>query len=158
VLAGCGEAARPEAAPTVLVIGRSPPQDAASPSADEPLPPSRPVNDAETEIVAIEPLPSQGGTSVGPLSPGCPPFDRGAAAAALGGVNLQKCKQLGGPAGSGHVKITYATSGQVQSAVIDGGAFPGTPAGGCIALQFRNARVPAFCGAVVTVGKSFSLH
>lgn len=84
-------------------------------------------------------------------------FDRGAAAAALGGVNVASCKKPDGPTGSGHVTVTFDPGGGVSSAVVDGGPFPGTPVGGCIAGKYRGARVPAFGGSPVKVGKSFSL-
>ncbi len=86
------------------------------------------------------------------------PFDRGAAAGALGNVNIQSCKQPGGPTGSGHVKVTFAPDGNVSAAVIDGGPYPGTPVGGCIAGKYRGAHIPAFSGAPVSVGKSFTLN
>jgi predicted Zn finger-like uncharacterized protein len=86
------------------------------------------------------------------------PFDRGAAAAALGGVNVQACKKPGGPTGGGHVKVTFAPNGSVSSAVVDGGPYPGTPVGGCIAGKYRGARVPAFSGGPVSVGKSFTVN
>ncbi|MBX3206011.1 MAG: zinc-ribbon domain-containing protein [Labilithrix sp.] len=86
------------------------------------------------------------------------PFDRGAAAAALGAVNVQSCKKSDGPTGSGHVFVTFAPDGSVQSAVIDSGPFPGTSVGGCIAGKYRGARVPAFGGAPVRVGKSFTVN
>jgi hypothetical protein len=86
------------------------------------------------------------------------PFDRGAAAAALGGVNVQSCKKSDGPTGSGHVTVTFGPDGSVQSAVVDSGPFPGTPVGGCIAGKYRGAHVPAFGGAPVRVGKSFTLN
>lgn len=86
------------------------------------------------------------------------PFDRGAAAAALGGVNVQSCKKADGPTGSGHVMVTFAPDGSVSSAVIDGGPYPGTTVGGCVAGRYRGARVPAFGGAPVRVGKSFTIN
>ena len=86
------------------------------------------------------------------------PFDRGAAAGALGGVNVQSCKKPDGPTGSGHVTVTFGPDGSVQSAVVDSGPFPGTPVGGCIASKYRGAHVPAFGGAPVRVGKSFTLN
>ncbi|MBL8613367.1 MAG: zinc-ribbon domain-containing protein [Myxococcales bacterium] len=89
---------------------------------------------------------------------GSAPFDRGAAAAALGGVNVASCKKPDGPTGQGHVKVTFGPDGSVQSAVVDGGPFPGTPVGGCIAGKYRGARVPAFAGSPVTVGKSFTIN
>jgi predicted Zn finger-like uncharacterized protein len=86
------------------------------------------------------------------------PFDRGAAAAALGGVNVASCKKPDGPTGAGHVTVTFGPDGQVQSAVVDSGPFPGTPVGGCIAGKFRGAHVPPFGGAPVRVGKSFTIN
>lgn len=86
------------------------------------------------------------------------PFDRGAASAALGGINVQGCKKADGPTGSGHVKVTFDPSGSVSSAVVDSGPFPGTPVGGCIAGKFRGAHIPAFSGGPVSVGKSFSIN
>ena len=86
------------------------------------------------------------------------PFDRGAAAASLGSVNVQSCKKPDGPTGSGHVTVTFSPDGSVASAVVDSGPFPGTAVGGCIAGKYRGARVPAFSGAPVRVGKSFSIN
>ncbi len=100
------------------------------------------------------------GNTAPPAAPqgGSAPFDRGAAAAALGGVNVASCKKPDGPTGQGHVKVTFGPDGGVQSAVVDGGPFPGTPVGGCIAGKYRGARVPAFSGSPVTVGKSFTIN
>jgi predicted Zn finger-like uncharacterized protein len=84
-------------------------------------------------------------------------FDRGAAAAALGSVNVSSCKKSDGPSGSGHVTVTFGPDGSVQTAVVDQGPYPGTSVGGCIAGKFRGAHVPPFGGAPVRVGKSFSL-
>jgi hypothetical protein len=84
-------------------------------------------------------------------------FDRGAAAAALGSVDLRHCRSKGALEGGGHVTITFETSGKVSSVVVDGGPYPGTTAGACIAAAFRKVRVPAFTGAPVRVGKSVML-
>lgn len=84
-------------------------------------------------------------------------FDRAAAGISLGGINIAGCKKPDGPTGSGHVTVTFDPSGSVQSAIIDGGPFPGTPVGGCIAGKYRGAHVPAFSGSPVKVGKSFTL-
>jgi hypothetical protein len=85
-------------------------------------------------------------------------FDRGAAAAALGGVNVASCKKPDGPTGQGHVTVTFGPDGSVQSAVVDSGPFPGTAVGGCIAGKYRGARVPAFSGGAIKVGKSFTIN
>ncbi len=86
------------------------------------------------------------------------PFDRGAAAAALGAVNVQSCKKPDGPTGSGHVKVTFGPSGAVSSATADAPPFAGTPVGGCVAAKFRGVKIPAFSGGSVSVGKSFTIN
>jgi hypothetical protein len=83
------------------------------------------------------------------------PFDRGVAASALAAVNVQSCARPDGPTGLGHVSVTFAPSGVVASAIVDGGAFPVTAVGSCISIRFRGTRVPAFDGGPVTVGRSF---
>ncbi len=84
-------------------------------------------------------------------------FDRGAAASSLASISIAGCKKPDGPTGSGHVTVTFDPSGSVQSAILDGGDYPGTPVGGCIAGKYRGAHVPAFTGSPVKVGKSFTL-
>lgn len=82
-------------------------------------------------------------------------FDRVAAAAALGEVNLQKCRATNAARGSGHVTITFGPSGSVDSALIDKGPWAGTPVGKCMLGAFKKVKIPAFKGGPVTVGKSF---
>lgn len=89
---------------------------------------------------------------------GSAPFDRGAAAAALSGVNVQSCKKPGGPTGAGHVKVTFAPNGSVSTAIVDDSQYPGTTVGGCVAGKFRGAHIPAFSGSSVTVGKGFTIN
>jgi len=84
-------------------------------------------------------------------------FDRGAAAAALGSVNVNGCKKSDGPTGSGHIRVTFSPSGNVVSAVVDQPPFSGTAVGGCVAGKFRSAHIPAFGGSPVPVGKSFTI-
>jgi hypothetical protein len=86
------------------------------------------------------------------------PFDRGAAAAALGAVNVSSCKKSDGPTGSGHVSVTFSPDGSVSTAVVDQPPFAGTAVGGCVAGKYRGARVPAFSGGNVKVGKSFMIN
>ena len=89
---------------------------------------------------------------------GSAPFDRGAAAGALGGVNLSSCKKEDGPTGWGHVEVTVEPIGSVSKVDVDQPPFSGTAVGGCIAGKFRGAKIPAFSGGAMTVGKSFSLN
>ena len=107
---------------------------------------------------AGQPPPSTGGGGGG--GGATAPFDKGAAAASLGGIasSVGSCKKDGGPTGSGHVKVTFQPSGSVSSVEVDSGPFPGTSVGGCVAGKFRGAHIPAFSGGAVTVGKSFVIN
>lgn len=131
------------------------PEHTAAAAPEPPKQPDKPqgLGDALAAAAGKKPEPANTGT---PSSSA--PFDRGAAAAALGGVNVQSCKKPDGPTGAGHVTVTFGPDGQVQSAVVDSGPFPGTPVGGCIAGKFRGAHVPPFGGAPVRVGKSFTIN
>jgi hypothetical protein len=82
-------------------------------------------------------------------------FDKQAAVAAITEVNLQKCRATNAAKGEGHVMITFAPAGAAQAATIDKGPWVGTPVARCMAKEFKKAKVPAFRGESVTVGKSF---
>jgi hypothetical protein len=84
-------------------------------------------------------------------------FNRAAAAAALGSVDIRDCKTEGGPTGNGHVKVTFVTSGRVLTAEVDAPPFQGTAAGACIASRYQLVQIPPFGGSSVAVGKSFTL-
>ena len=56
------------------------------------------------------------------------------------------------------VVVTFAPSGRVTSANVNGPPFAGTRTGGCIASTMRRARVPAFSGDHVTVSKTVTIH
>jgi hypothetical protein len=104
---------------------------------------------------------SAGGGSAPPPPPpstSTAPFDRGAAAGALGAVNVASCKRPDGPTGAGHVAVTFSPDGSVSTAQVDQPPFAGTAVGGCVAGKFRGARVPAFSGGAVKVGKSFVIN
>jgi hypothetical protein len=83
-------------------------------------------------------------------------FDRAAASAALSAAAGQAsaCRKEGDPTGSAAVVVTFAPSGRVTSANVNGPPFAGTATGGCIAAAMRRAKVPPFSGAHVTVGKT----
>lgn len=87
-------------------------------------------------------------------------FDRAAAMSALSKAAgaARGCKKDDGPTGSGKVKVTFAPSGNVTSATVEGPPFAGTPVGGCIASAFRSARVPSFEGAPVSVSKTVNIN
>jgi hypothetical protein len=82
-------------------------------------------------------------------------FDKVAAASALSSVDLLKCKSTNAPRGEGHVVVTFTPGGTATDAVVDKGPLVGTPVAKCIAKEFKKAKVPAFRGEVVQVGKSF---
>ncbi|HQP37649.1 MAG TPA: hypothetical protein PLI95_20835, partial [Polyangiaceae bacterium] len=87
------------------------------------------------------------------------PFDKAAAAASLAARKgaAAGCKQEGGPTGHAKVSVTFAPSGRVTTANINGPPFAGTPVGGCIASKFRGATVPPFTGSPVTVHTSVAI-
>lgn len=84
------------------------------------------------------------------------PFDRNAAAQALNAAVAEAsgCRKEGDPSGMARVKITFAPSGRVTTAIVQGPPFVGTKTGGCIAATLRRAKVPPFTGSLVTVGKT----
>ena len=146
VAGGPAPAAQPKA-------GGGDPAPAPAPAA--PAPAAQPKSLAEAMGGAVgdkgaapAPAPAAGGAS----------FDKGAAAGALGKVDVQGCKKPDGPTGAGHVTVTFGPDGSVQTAVVDQGPYPGTPVGGCVAGRFKGAHVPAFSGAPVRVGKSFIIN
>lgn len=88
------------------------------------------------------------------------PFNKNAAVSALTAAANQaaSCKKIGGPTGTGKVTLTFAPSGRVTSANVNGPPFAGTSVGGCVASIFRRAKVPPFSGSSVTVSKSFTIR
>lgn len=85
-------------------------------------------------------------------------FDRGAASSSISEISLQRCKATNAPRGEGHVQITFTASGAVDKVTIDKGPWVGTPVGKCMAKEFKKAKVPAFKGDAVTVGKTFKFE
>jgi hypothetical protein len=88
------------------------------------------------------------------------PFDTAAAAAALetaASVALA-CRKAEDPTGTATVIVTFAPSGRVTNATVNGKPFAGTVTGGCIAAAMRRATVPRFTGLPVTVTKRVPIH
>ena len=110
-----------------------------------------------------------GGSWAGPKKPKAPkpvpapvasdeaigPFDRQAAATVLSSVDLVKCKSTNAPRGDGHITVTFTPAGAATEALVDKGPMLGTPVAKCIAKEFKKAKIPAFKGDAVQVGKSF---
>lgn len=115
-------------------------------AATRPAAPSAEHSGAGTE--SLEPA-EDGGSSVGV-------FDREAASLSLVAATeaALSCRSAEDPFGSARVLVTFAPSGRVTSATVNGPPFAGTETGGCIAGRFRAARVPAFAGEHVTVSKT----
>jgi hypothetical protein len=88
-------------------------------------------------------------------APASDSFDKGAAAASLQAIDLGKCKVTNAKRGEGHVMVTFMSTGMVTSVQVDKGPMVGTPTAKCIASQYTKARVPAFKGGPVQVGKNF---
>jgi len=109
---------------------------------------------AEAEKAAPAPAPKPE-----PAEPGAE-FDRAAAVAALKAAAAQAatCRKDGDPSGTAALTITFAPSGRVTSANIQGPPFAGTPTGGCIANAMRHAHIPAFSGDRVTVNKTIVIQ
>ncbi len=85
-------------------------------------------------------------------------FNAANAAAALGTIDVKQCGTQGGFHGAGHIKVTFEATGAVTKTEIDTPAnIAKTPAGVCVAKAFSAARVPAYEGSPVTVGKSFNV-
>jgi hypothetical protein len=89
-----------------------------------------------------------------------PEFDKEAASSALdeGIAGLAACSQREVGAGTTRVAVTFAPSGRVTTALLEGpGPFAGTPVAGCIVSRLRGVQVPAFSGEKVTVHRTVTL-
>jgi predicted Zn finger-like uncharacterized protein len=113
-------------------------------------PPEKTTAPTATQAPTAAPDPGGGGKE----------FDRAAAMSALSKAAgaAKSCKKDDGPTGSGKVKVTFAPSGNVTSATVEGPPFAGTAVGGCVAAAFRGARVPPFDGTPISVSKSFTIN
>jgi hypothetical protein len=87
------------------------------------------------------------------------PFDRDAAARAVGAAARQATGCSNGThRGRAAVTLTFAPSGRVTQALLDGGSpLAGTPVGSCVLATLRSAQVPAFAGAPVVVQKTVAV-
>jgi hypothetical protein len=114
---------------------------------------------APNEKVVLAEEPSSDDKGEAPAEESKPPFDTGAAKAALeaASASASSCKTDDGPTGRGKVQVTFSPTGRATSANVIEGPFGGTSVGGCIAKVFRGAKVPAFSGDAVTVSKSFTI-
>ena len=153
-------------APLVAGVEEKPP-----PAADKGIRRAAPTDPSEEDVIddadqldgTIGPKEETPSADPQPLEPPEPPradplpFDRGAAAAAMNAAAgmAQACRTEGMPQSSARVSVTFAPSGRVTTAVVDGNRLSGSAEGGCIARTFRTLRVEPFSGPPVTVHKSF---
>ncbi len=68
------------------------------------------------------------------------------AAIAAAVESARRCLPAGSAGGEAQVRVTFAASGDVVYAEVEGAGFAGTPVGECVARKLRNAHVPAFGG------------
>ena len=120
---------------------------APGPGAVEAAPEVAAEGDAAPAVAATEALAS--------APAALPAFDADAAKRALGASSFtaSSCRKGDDPRGTAEVIVTFAPSGRVTSANVNGAPFGGTATGGCIAATLRNATVPPFSGNHVTVRK-----
>lgn len=106
------------------------------------------------------PNPTEAATAAEPAVVEHGPFQPDAARAALdeAAVQAASCRTGDDPAGSATVIVTFAPSGRVTSATVNGKPFAGTATGGCIASAMRRAKVPPFDGEKVTVSKTINVQ
>ena len=68
------------------------------------------------------------------------------------------CHVPGGPTGNVRVSITFAPSGDVTGATVQGAAFSNTVEGECIAAKFRALHIPAFAGSDFVTKKTVAIE
>jgi hypothetical protein len=68
------------------------------------------------------------------------------------------CHVEGGPTGTVRVSVTFAPSGDVTGASVQGAAFTNTVEGDCIAAKFRGIHIPAFSGNDFVARKSVTIE
>jgi hypothetical protein len=144
-------AAAPAVAPTPIevpetIIRPAPakiaaPAKPAAPVAAAPI--AAPISTADLPSIAAEaPAPAKAAG-----------LDRDAALTAVraAGHRAASCMEAGDARSSMPVSVTFAPSGRVTSARVEGGPFKGTDVGGCIAVALRGAAVGPFDGETTTV-------
>lgn len=81
------------------------------------------------------------------VAPAVDPFVQAAAAAfAAATESARRCAPPGSTPGEAKVRVTFAPSGDVVYAEVEGERFTGTALGACVAGKLRNMRVPPFSG------------
>lgn len=86
-----------------------------------------------------------------------PPLDPSRPIHAVATADLRACKALADGKKDAHVSVTFAASGQVTSALVDGGELLGTKAASCIERELGKLEVPPFDGPSQRVARHVSL-
>jgi hypothetical protein len=122
----------------------------------EPAPEPAAKEPAAAEKPAEKPAEATATATVEPPAAQHGPFQAAVAKTALAEAAAQAaaCRKGDDPAGNAAVIITFAPSGRVTSATLNGPPFAGTATGGCIASTMRRAKVPPFDGDKITVSKT----
>jgi len=114
----------------------------------------------EDELLPDEQGASSSEEEAAPAEPTVPPFNPALASQALGTAmgTAAACPRQGSSKRLVPVAVSFAPSGRVTSALVTGGAWAGTPTGGCVAQAFRNLAMAPFAGGPVTVTKTVRLQ
>jgi hypothetical protein len=178
------EEASAPSAPERAPAAAAPPRAPARPMAEEPSiddtptpatpPESTPASHAPRDTPAPQTSPAVAAQPASPAAAqpkpaaptaAAPPpsgaeFDATAASSALSRATgeASACRAPGDPSGTASVRVTFAPSGRVTSAVLSGPPYAGTQTGGCIARTLRNAVVPAFSGVPVQVTRTITIR
>jgi hypothetical protein len=79
-------------------------------------------------------------------------------ALSLAASRAKSCLDADDPRTTMEVRVTFAPSGRVTTAMVSRGPFAGTEIGGCIARALRTAKVGPFEGPPVTVSRSIRIR
>jgi hypothetical protein len=97
-----------------------------------------------------------------PAASGQQPATDGFATAASAALSAaaeaaRRCVPAGSAGGEAKVRVTFAASGDVVYAEVEGEPFAGTAAGACVAAKLRNAHVPPFAGEPRSVERALKI-
>jgi hypothetical protein len=86
-------------------------------------------------------------------------FDRGCGVVVMSSANTAECRRNGAPAGTVHVKVTFANDGTVPEVIVDYGNPPETrnAVEACLVAKFRALKMPPFEGPRVGIGKTVTI-
>ena len=87
-----------------------------------------------------------------------PPFDPQAARAALNGIDVTPCQELGVPRGFGHAKVVFNPDGRISKVVVDEPSGMSSEAAHCIGERLGAATVSSFKGSFVSMGTTFHVR